>query len=370
MRTILFTFFLLSSSLLFSQTSFKKGYIINNNGDTIQGYIKEDVEEKLAKSINFKDQANVIKVLTVEDAREFGFEGEGTFRKVSYVDPLDSLKSKLHFAKFLLEGTYRLFSFRRKDDLNFIVVNKDTSYLLYDDIKSEYQVFEKGNYQSMLAFFSRGCPKVSSTAANVNFSEEALLAFFVSLEKCNGNMNNTVVRYSKGKAQQNIILSAGGLQWDKRTDLSVQALGQFVLPSVNMKASLLTGLVYLNSSHESTRTYTLADVKDKYNTQIFEIPLLFRYDILQKLIRPYVYGGAGIAYRKEKHTTTQTLLGASSPEYASTHEESSFELTVIVGAGVYVRLTPDLFFNVDWRYDLDSHLPVVGLAYRIRLGEK
>jgi hypothetical protein len=190
---------------------------------------------------------------------------------------------------------------------------------------------------------------------NVNFSEESILSFFVSLEKCNGNMNNAIVHYSKGKVQKNIILSAAGIQWDKRTDLSVQALGQFVLPSVNMKASLLTGLVYLRSSHESTRSYTLAEVKDKYNTQVFEIPLLFRYDLLQKLIQPYVYGGAGIAYKKEKQTTTQTLWNTSSPEYSNTQEKSSFTVTVIVGAGVYVRITKNLLFNVDWRYDLDSH---------------
>ena len=370
MRTIFLSFLLLTSCLLFGQQSYKKGYIINNNGDTVQGYIKEDVEEKLAHSIDFKDKAGITKMLSVGDIKEFGFEDEGNFRLVNYVDPLDSLKRKIHFAKFMLEGRYQLFSFRRKDDLYFIVVNKDTTYLLFDDVKSEFgDIFEKGNYQSLLFFFARECPKVSSKVANVNFSEESLLSFFVSLEKCFGSMNNAIVHYSKGKVQKNIILSAGGLQWDKRTDLSVQGLGQFVLPSVNLKASLLTGLVYLRSSHESIRTYTLAEVKDKYNTQIFEIPLLFRYDLLQKLIQPYIYGGAGIAFKKEKQTTTQTSLITSSPEYSSTHEKSSFEVTVIAGAGVYVRITKNLFFNLDWRYDLESHLPVAGLAYKIRLGD-
>ena len=85
----------------------------------------------------------------------------------------------------MLEGTYWLFSFRRKDVLHFIVVNKDTSYLLYDDIKSEFgDIFEKGNYQSLLFFFARECPKTQlGTAVSVNFSEESLLSYFVSLEK-------------------------------------------------------------------------------------------------------------------------------------------------------------------------------------------
>ena len=369
MRTILLSYLLFTSCFLFGQQSFKKGYLIKNNGDTIRGTIQENVEEKLTQSINFKDEMGVAKTLSIGDIKEFGFDGGDDFRLVNYVDPLDSLKSKTHFAKFLFEGTYQLFSFQRKDNLYFLVVNKDTSYLLYDDIKTPLgAVIDRGNYQSLLSFFSRTCPKLSATAENVNFLEESLLSFFVSLEKCNGNTSNAIVHYTKSKAQKNIILSVGGLKWDTRSDISIQALGQFVFPSVTMKASLLTGLVYLNSSHESTRSYTLADVKDKYNTQIFEIPVLFRYDFLQKVIQPYIYGGAGIAYKKEKQTTTQTSLITSSPEYSNTQEKSSFEVTVIVGAGVYVRIVKDLFFNVDWRYDLDTHLPVAGLAYKIRLG--
>ncbi len=370
MRTILFIFLFLTSSILFGQVSFRTGYIIKNNGDTIHGYIKEDVEEKLAQSINFKDQANVTKVLTVQDIKEFGFEGEGTFRQVNYVDPLDSLKSKVHFAKFLLEGTYRLFSFRRKDDLNFIVVNKDTSYLLYDDIKSEFQVFEKGNYQSMLYYFSRECPKVSSKAANCNFSEESLLSFFVSLAECSGNTNNMVVHYSKSKAQKNIILSAGGLAVDKRTEIAIQALGQYVMPSVNRKSSLLVGIVYLRSTHESTTTYTLVEDHIKYETQVFEIPMMFRYDVLQKLIQPYLYGGAGVAFRKDKETTTRMSLISPDAEATGTTEDSDFGATVLVGGGINIRIIKDLFINLDYRYDLYSHLPVAGLACKIRLGQK
>jgi len=370
MRTIFLSFLLIISNFVSSQPPYIKGYIIRNNGDTTQGYIKQDVEEKLAQSLDFKDQTGTIKMLSPADVIEFGFEGKDIFRKVNYVDPLDSLKTKTHFAKVLLEGTYKLFSFRIKDDLNFIVANNDTSYLLFDDVKSEYgDIFEKGNYQSMLFFFARQCPAISSRVANVNFSEESLLSFFVSLEKCNGTSNTAVVRYSTPKAQKNIILSAGGLAWDTRTEIAVQALGQFVLPSVNNKTSLLTGLVYLRSSHESTRTYTLAEVKDKYNNQDFEIPLLFRYELFQKLIQPYVYGGAGIVFKEENQTTTQSSLITGETEYMNTIETSDFGATVLVGAGINIRIVKDLFVNLDYRYDLYSRLPVAGLAVKIRLGE-
>jgi hypothetical protein len=367
MRTILLSFLLLTTCFLFGQPSFKKGYIVNNNGDSIRGSIKEDVEEKLAQSINFQDQTGAIKILSVGDIKAFGFEGDNNFRLVNYIDPLDSLKRKTHFAKLLLEGSYKLFSFRRKDDLNFIVVNKDTSYLLYDDVKSEYgDIFEKGNYQSLLFFFARECAKVSSKAATVNFSEEALLSFFVSLEKCTGN--NAVVHYSTSKAQKNIILSAGGFALDKRTEMAIQALGQFVLPSVNRKSSLLAGIAYLRSTHESTTTYTLVEDHSKYETQVFEIPVMFRYEILQKAIQPYIYGGAGAAFRKDKQTTTRVSLISAETEATGTTETSDFGATVLMGAGINIRIVKNLFVNLDYRYDLYSHLPVAGLACKIGLG--
>jgi len=368
MRTILLSILLLTSYFLFGQVSFKKGYIVNNNGDSIRGSIKEDVEEKLAQSINFKDQAGTVKILSVADIKGFGFEGDNNFRKINYVDPLDSLKRKTHFAKLLLEGSYQLFSFRRKDNLNFIVVSKDTSYLLFDDIKSEYgDIFEKGNYQSLLYFFARECPKTSSKAATVNFSEESVLSFFVLLEKCTGS-TNTVVHYLTSKAQKNIILSAGGFQWDKRTEIAIQALGQFVMPSVNRKSSLLTGIVYLRSTHQSTQTFTLVEDHSKYETQVFEIPVMFRYDILQKAIQPYLYGGAGAALRKDKQTTTRISLISPSTEDIGTTESSDFEVTVLVGVGLNIRIVKDFFVNLYYRYDLYSHLPVIGLACKFRLG--
>jgi hypothetical protein len=369
MRTILSSLLLLISCFLFGQQSYKKGYVINNNGDTIQGSIKEDLEEKLTQSINFKDETGTIKLLSIADIKEFGLEAEGNFRLVNYVDPLDSLKNKAHFAKFLMEGTYRLFSFRRKDDLYFIVANKDTSYLLYDNIMTPLGgLIERGNYQSLLAFFSRECSKVNSNAENVNFTEEAVLSFFVSLEKCNGNKNTSIIHYSKTKAQKNIILSLGGMKADTRSEVLIQALGQFMVPTISRKTSVITGLMYNRTTHEATQTYTLVKEENKYNTQYFEIPVLMRYEILQKAIQPYIYGGAGVVFTKEKKTTTEISLVSPSTEATGTTESSRFEGTLIAGAGINVRIVKNIFVNLEWHYDLLSHLPVAGLAYKISLG--
>jgi hypothetical protein len=53
-------------------------------------------------------------------------------------------------------------------------------------------------------------------------------------------------------------------------------------------------------------------------------------------------------------------LISSSTENYSTIEDSKFEVLVV--AGLNVRIVKDFFINLDWRHELDSHLPVVGLA--------
>jgi len=55
-------------------------------------------------------------------------------------------------------------------------------------------------------------------------------------------------------------------------------------------------------------------------------------------------------------------LISSSTENYSTTEDSKFEVAVVAGAGLNVRLVKGFFINLDRRHELDSHLPVVGLA--------
>lgn len=59
-------------------------------------------------------------------------------------------------------------------------------------------------------------------------------------------------------------------------------------------------------------------------------------------------------------------LISSSTENYSTAEDSKFEIIVVVGLNV--RIVKGFFINLDWRHELDSHLPVVGLACKMRLG--
>ena len=130
-------------------------------------------------------------------------------------------------------------------------------------------------------------------------------------------------------------------------------------PSLSRKTSLITGLVYLQYSDKFTRTVTstLHTRTTKYHevTEIFEIPLLLRYKILEKAIQPYIYAGPGIALKKGKGFADQVAKAI----------DQTWGVTIVGGAGIDGRITKNLFVKIEWRYDLLAHLPYIGIAYKL-----
>ena len=100
MRIISTLFILFVPFLCLSQATFKSGIIVNNNGDTLKGYIKEDIEKNLQNKIIFKqnDSDDETKLLTTKEIKAFGFEGKNIFQKISYTNPNDNSWNE-HFAK-------------------------------------------------------------------------------------------------------------------------------------------------------------------------------------------------------------------------------------------------------------------------------
>lgn len=361
MRIIILPALLIISSFVSAQNAYTKGYIVEMNGDTVRGDLREDLEETLSRSITFKDQSGVSKKLSTSDIKAFGFDQGPIFRQVHYLDPLNSLKTENHFAKLLVDGKYDLFSFRRKDNLFFVVVNSDTAYLLYDDITTQLgEIAEQGNYRNFLAFFARDCSKVDATAATVNFNEQAFISYFVSLEKCNGTFNAAMVSYSKPKTEKTIFVSAGGFAVDRKSEIFAQALIQFTWPDFSKKASINTGLTYSNHSNETTTIYSISKIEDKSVTEIFEIPLIIRYDLLQKRVRPYIYAGGAIG-TKVQHETVSKIFFDTATTKTNYH---SFGGTLLLGGGIAVNVYKNLLLNIDWHYDLLAHLPAIGIGYR------
>ena len=362
MRALVLISLLVISSQAFSQDEFKKGYIVNANSDTVRGYIKQDLEEHLTQWVAFRDASGLKRVLSISDLKAFGFDQGSLYRRITYAQPLDSENKQVHFAKLLMQGTCQLFSFIKKDILYFVVNTGDSAYLLYDDQTSQSgEMKEEGNYRNFLAFFARECPNVSGAAAKVNFNEQAFISYFTSLEKCKGTFSNTKITYYKPKTERYILVTAGAFAIDKKSEIFMQALMQFYWPSFSKRTSLNTGLTFSRNSKETSTPYSLGEIKDQLVTQLYEFPLTVRHNILSKRVRPYLYGGAAIGVKQEIETVSK-VSSSETESFRTNH--TSFGATVLLGGGIDVGVWKNFLLNVDWHYDLLSHLPVLGIGYR------
>ena len=91
----------------------------------------------------------MIKMFSVGDIKEFEFEG-AAISTGKLCRSIGQFKRKLILLNSCWKALYQLF-FQRKDNLYFVVVNKDTSYLLYDNIMTPLGgLIDRGNYQSLL----------------------------------------------------------------------------------------------------------------------------------------------------------------------------------------------------------------------------
>ena len=358
MRLIITCIILLSNVCAFSQDNFRSGFIVKISNDTIRGMVRNDIEEKLSKAVIFRSANGTLETYLPQDIAAFGFDGGSVFRVVKYVDPSDEYLPKEQFAKLLFDGTNDLYSFIRKDIYFFVSrVKSDTTLLLFDDIQNSLgQLIEKGNYQNQLFFIGRECEKMRSQAQKVHYNEPALLQYFIALDKCMGNDNASAVHYVKPETVTQVYVFAGGLPVGNNYQVMVQGVLKIILPSQSRRTSLNTGLVYLRKKGIG-EYYNFWGTKTEYDhvVDIVDLPLLIQYDLLEKKIRPFVYGGPGLAYKRETE-----FDGA----VAST--KGGFGLTIIGGAGIEGYVSKKVFLKIDCRYDLLFHYPVIGIGCRLK----
>jgi hypothetical protein len=357
MRAAITCIFLCLFPSLFGQSVFESGYIVKINNDTIKGSIKHDIEEKLSTQISFQSSNGVIETHIPATIKAFGFTGGDQFRIVVYTDPTDNFISKNHFAKLLFDGINELYSFIRKDIHFFVAkIKEDTTFLMYDLIQNAIgQMIEQGNYQNQLFFIGRECDALRARAAKTNYNEPDMIKYFVALDKCLGNSNAEAVHYVKPKTITQVYVFAGGLPLGDKYQVMAQGMIKFIIPSQSRKTSLNIGIAYLKNKRTAEDSDYFGTVTEfDLVTDIIEIPLLIQYDLLEGKVRPFVYGGPGVGYKRESAFTEPKS------------NDSGVGVTLIGGAGIEGYVAKKVFLKIDWRYDLLAHYPVVGIGIRLK----
>ncbi len=348
-------------AVMMAQFIYKPGFIINNSNDTTKGFLKEDEETKLYKSVLFATSETGAgeKVFSVTDIKGFSFTGANTYQKVHYID-INGAEVSL-FAHVLVSGYFKLFSFKTDSRLFYLVKNsEDSTYLLYDDETTTMGFLETpGNYKNQLLFLSLSCGNLRERLYSIQYTTGDMIDFIQSVNKCKSPNTYSQVLYKKPESTLRFYAYAGGIILGKNeNEITGRIMGRIIIPTVSQNTSLNFGVNYMNYNTVSRREPTLDEPFNNEavrNERITEVPFSIQYILFRGIIQPYVNAGVSLDYE-------QTSGGFDGQGFKA-KPANKFGVGLVASAGIECPLTPNLYIKADLTYELIMHHPVIGIAY-------
>lgn len=185
------------SESICAQVNFQSGYIVDNNLDTIKGFIDFRNWDVNPRSIKFKpNQASKTESYSSKDIKGFGVEGKIYNRSIlALEESLYDEKEVKTFEKFkyradtvflqvLVKGEKNLYILKNKDSKVYFFIGQEDAYqwLIYRSyFEKQYgNVFEKMDekYKGQLNLYFQDCPKIQDKIARVAYNSSALISLF------------------------------------------------------------------------------------------------------------------------------------------------------------------------------------------------
>lgn len=376
--TLITVFFLQFS---FGQENYVSGYVINKNGDTLQGTIDYRNWEYPPEKINFKNQGNNSPItFTPDDIVEFSVQGDKFFRGIVETEISSSKTNKLKkessleikmdttFLQVLFDGKKSLY-FSRND------FNKDNFYIKQGNvlellIYKKYLKEEKGRaiiaenkrYLGQLNnYLDEDCKNVKSILANVSYYQNSLVKLFKSYYDCSNSEPNFTATEAKISIEMGLLagVSISSMnftgdddaflfltQGDYGSSTAVTA-GLFIdviFPRNMEKWSLNNELMFTKYDFKTSSE----DIEHQNQFSLFTTEIGFSYLKINSLVRyklsngplgSYLNGGVSGGFiisenknynREERHFyDTETII-----EGKALDEFRKFEFGFLLGIGV------------------------------------
>src|SRR5580704_14071252 len=132
------------------QKEFTPGYVIKISGDTMHGYLQEEIRSEIHSKVKFKTSESdlIIQTFTPSELKLFKYESGNLYRTISFINTLeDTSKSQTLFARQLVEGVYNLYSYVLQEQTYFVVLGNGESYFIYNSIYANLgDRLRDGNY--------------------------------------------------------------------------------------------------------------------------------------------------------------------------------------------------------------------------------
>jgi hypothetical protein len=306
MKKIALIFCILFSISGYSQTDYRKGYIINKSGKKINGYV------------NYKENSSAYLVCEFKST-EFG--------KVTYYSPnqikgygfhpyklylVKSLLNENMFFEIILKGKVTLLK-----HLSTYYVEKGELFKKLDndivEYKTEYNEYKRKSkkYIGVLKLILNDCKPQKSKYQKLTYSERSFIKLIKEYNECGGE-KSFVYKEQKPQFKSAFGIAIGlnyatlhynhffgdGFYFTNKTESSTFIVAggftELSSPRISERYSFYTGLFYMNynfiTNKIDTQNNSLYEVLTKINQ--LKVPLGIRYTFPEKKLTPYFTLGA------------------------------------------------------------------------------
>lgn len=301
---------------IFSQTDFRKGYIISNENDTIYGLIDYRENIKKYKICDFKSSENQ-NVISYDPSQIKGYRYINDKYYISKEISENGNSSEKVFYEVLVKGTATLYKylssiFVEKNDENFIKLTNELQ-IINNDGKEFYKYSNR--HIAVLSYLLADCPSIKGKINKVKNIEIDLTKLIELYNECIGDQSitfkenkpwfKTQIGVAIGMNSSKINLDSPHEETDHITEGSdnINSImpGLYIdlsSPRIHERIALHFGINYLSSTYKSfyiiESTFETDRSEIKFDLKQLMIPLGFRYTFYEKKFTPYL--NLGIFY--------------------------------------------------------------------------
>lgn len=338
MKSLFSLFILLFSANSYSQSSFVKGYFIDNAGQRTECLINDADWDLNPSEIKYKlDDNSSIQQADITKVREFGSETEYLFKRFTVAidesnngqisDSRDFVyKTKTIYLKEIVSGSANLYSCNDSGLIKYFfnTNNNDIPVQLeYKRYSYGSEIFQNINFKQQL-FNKLKNDKVSqSDFDKLEYKSSSLIKLF---EKYNGNQGKTTKKVFRKSMDFNLYLKAGFQSNSFNADSNNAFTGEFdfdnasgakfgveaeiVFPSKN-KNNFAAYIEVSNSSFNGDLTKSFGKVHMEYTTIEAGLGIKYYFGISDSS-KLFISGGALLPVSQKSEFTMENFIDAYS----------------------------------------------------------
>lgn len=322
------------------------------NGETKQGFTNKTDEKSLSQGIDFKSSESDKDFIHYDTSNLKSFSTFNNLKfEVQSIKVNDNTTPIKVFCQLLLKGKASLYKSYYNNDVIYIIVKDNTSYVLQNDElitnQSTMTTYHYTGYLNMAI----NAMQIKNT--KISFDEKVFIKIITEYNK--QNQSESEIFIADTEKTVHFLMVFGGIGTESNGKVTFfQAMDRIFFPSISRTTSLNFGLNYINDKYQVDDIY---NPKKKHDVimEIVTIPLTIQQNFSTKSFRPYIFTGIGMTYKNQKSDIDSKLI--------PTQAKEKFGATFSYGAGLEVDIIKGIMAKVEYKFELYNYF-LFGIGYR------